>query len=92
MRYFLLVLIALTIVGCSDTKISTGIQYQLISSSDGYVYRLDGNTGEVMIINQGTMSKVSQSEQTNLVINGLYKTEEGKIIRYIGKGKFVPRP
>jgi cupin superfamily acireductone dioxygenase involved in methionine salvage len=92
MRYLLITLMAITFVGCSDTWICSGNKYQIMASTDGNVYRLDGKTGEVMIISKGTMHKISQSEQTLLVVNGLYKTEDGEIILYLGKSKFGARP
>lgn len=62
-----------------------------LPSSDGRAYRLDAKSGEVTVIEQGAMHKLSQAEQTPLIMGVLFKTEDGEIIRYIGQGKFEAR-
>lgn len=91
MRYLFPILITLTLIGCSDGWNTTSNKYQLVVSSDGHVYRMDTRTGDVVVIEQVPMHKLSQSDQIPLVVNALYKTEEGEVIRYAGKGKFEAR-
>ena len=91
MRYLSIVLIiSIIIIGCRNAETSFNNDYQIVTSTDGCVYRLNKRTGDMMIITHGVMHKVSQSEQTLLVVHELYKTEEGKVIQYEGKGNFVP--
>ena len=91
MRYLSIVLIiSIMIIGCRNAEISFNNDYQIVTSTDGSVYRLNKRTGDIMIITHGVMHKVTQPEQTLLVVNELYRTEEGKIIQYEGKGNFVP--
>jgi hypothetical protein len=72
--------------GCSNFESSD--RYELVASAQGYVYRLDKKTGDVSIIEQDTMWKVEQSRTKDLIVGSLYKTEDGNVVRYVGKAKF----
>jgi hypothetical protein len=56
------------------------------------VYRLDCQSGEVMVIEKGISSKVTEMTKTsNLIIGSFYMTEDSVVLRYLGNGKFEPR-
>jgi hypothetical protein len=94
--------------GCDPFESSN--RYELVASSQGYVYRLDKKTGDISVIEQDTIKKVSEGqinrwirrpdgvwvmsegEIKDLVVGSLLKTEDGKIIRYVGKGNFDLNP
>ncbi len=71
MRYFILIIAVATLVGCGETWNASSNRYQIVASSDGRVYRLDVKTGEVTAIEQGAMHKLSQAEQTPLIVGTL---------------------
>jgi hypothetical protein len=56
----LLILVIIISAGCSSEDMwgSHKDKYQLVASSEGRVYRLNVKTGEVMVIEQGTMRTV----------------------------------
>ena len=72
--------------GCNDFGMYN--RYQLVASSDGHVYRLDRKNGDISIVDQNTIRKISDSDEVNLVVGLFYKTEGGKIMKYVGNGKF----
>ena len=63
-------------------------RYELVASAQGYVYRLDKKTGDVSIIEEDTIRKVEQSQTRDLIVGSLYKTEDGNVVQYVGKGTF----
>lgn len=100
--------VVISLFGCDTFESSN--RYELVASPQGYVYRLDKKTGDVSVIEQDTIKKVSEGqiklwrEQPDgtwalsegeikvLVVGSLLRTEDGEVIRYIGKGKFDSRP
>jgi hypothetical protein len=98
---------AIFFFGCSNSESPN--RYELVASTQGYVYRLDKKTGDVSVIEQDTIRKVSDGDKVwrqqpdgtwslsewkikDLVVGSLFKTEDGNIIRYVGKGKFEEKP
>jgi hypothetical protein len=80
--------VVIVLFGCSNFESSD--RYELVASAQGYVYRLDKKTGDVSIIEEDTIRKVSEGQIRNLVVGSRFKTEDGNVIRYAGKGKFEP--
>ena len=62
--------------------------YQLSTSEDGAIYRVNTNTGEVLLIENDRMTSVKKSKVTKLNIGEFYEDETGSIMKYIGKLKF----
>jgi hypothetical protein len=93
MKIVIVLFLFLTVCGCGIVGSGEGFRtdrYQLVASSDGKVYRLDKKTGEVSTIDGNSIRSIGNSDQTNLVVGMFYKTEEGKLMRYAGKGNFEP--
>ena len=85
---FMLLGAVILLSGCS--KLESFDRYELVASTHGYVYRLDKKTGDVSIIEEDTIRKVSEGRIRNLLVGSRFKTEDGNMIRYAGKGKFEP--
>ena len=83
LRILLAVIATFLLLGCElGSQQSTG-RYQVMSRADGKLLRVDTKTGEVTIV---------EIEKTKLILNALYETEDGKVLRYVGSGKLEPRP
>lgn len=76
---------ALLLGGCD--QLPGERRYQLVTSPDGKVYRLDTKTGAVHYVTpDGTFSL---SERTPKLKQGQYfQLEDGKFLKYIGNGQF----
>ena len=94
-KSMIIIILFLLSVGCNlDSKhndTSPFDRYQIAISSDGKVYRLDKKTGETVVIENGVYKPI-QETPLSLRVNSMYTTEEGKMVRYVGRGKFVERP
>lgn len=90
LKFALMAFIALNLLACD--KIGNSNNYQVISSSDGKVYRLNNKSGEIYVIENGTMNRISAEPRTKLVIGNGYETENGKVLKYLGKGQFKHKP
>jgi hypothetical protein len=61
-------------------------KYQIVTSSDGHVYRLDKASGEVWLIKGSSMEKV-QEKDLRLKIGNRYMGEDLYSFTYLGKGQ-----
>ncbi len=61
-------------------------KYQIATSSDGNVYRMDKTSGEVWLIKAGSMEKV-QGRDFRLKIGNRYVGEDLYSFTYLGKGQ-----
>jgi hypothetical protein len=83
MRYVpTLILAASILVGCERGAEQAVGRYSVVSGSDGRLVRVDTKTGEVTPVDIA---------RTKLVVNELYQSEDGQLLRYVGKGKLEPR-
>jgi hypothetical protein len=121
-KYVLLVVCIFTLCSCDYFKTQGGDAFQMISTPDGSVYRLDKRTGDTWLVQGKLMSKVNinssqkqdepQKENVQNVSPGtpfkvgkytvvevipgkdqlnigtFYKAEDGRFIKYLGKGSF----
>lgn len=92
MRNFLLLFaIVLTISGCKlNENNQSKTQWEMTSSHDGKVYRLNKVTGDVDLIENGRFKKVRNDGRIDLTIGLQFQTENGKTLVYRGDGNFEP--
>lgn len=88
MRSTIIYAMSSILADCAVNPNSQTHQYQLVPAPSGQLYRLDAVTGEVINVEK----IVSSSERMELQVGSFYETEDGEVVRYIGKGKLVPRP
>lgn len=86
---------ALCVIGCGqyssrNTEAVPSDRYQIAISNDGKVYRLDKKSGEMVFVNDGAFKRITELQPINLVVDSIYKTNEGNIIQYKGGTTFVP--
>lgn len=84
MRYLAMIAVLL-FIGCSQSK----TKYQITVSPSGQVYRLDTVSGEITILEKAPVQSV---RRTKLVVGSFYENEKREVLRYVGDGKFEPRP
>lgn len=69
------------------------IIFQLITSNEGKLYRLNSSTGEIFVVTDTGLTELT-SETTVLQIGQYYKMADGKteakFLKYLGDGKFEP--
>ena len=82
-RVLLAIIAALPLLGCESGSQQSMGRYQVMSSAEGKLLRVDTRTGEVTIV---------EIEKTKLKLNSLYEAEDGKVLKYVGNGKLEPRP
>jgi len=80
----------LLLAGCETTDSSP--DFQIVTTVDGKVYRLDNESGEVFVIINNRLMKVPEGKRTKLVIGEMYDTEDGKVLTYSGLGEFKEKP
>lgn len=66
--------------------------YQIISSPNGNVWRLNTETGELFVVTGKHLVKIKEETRTKIHISETFVTEEGDIYHYLGKGKFELKP
>ncbi len=86
MKKFLIVFSLLILTGCYDEKFST--KYQIAVSPSGIAYRLNVTTGEVRSIASEGLTKLPENKEVALIVGNYYKSEDGKTLKYLGKGQF----
>ena len=91
----LLIALLFSVIGCDlDSRHSNETlpsdRYQIAISNDGKVYRLDKKGGEMVVIEDGACKRIREPQPIDLTVDYLFRTEEGKVIQYKGKGNFVP--
>ncbi len=85
MRYFVVFLLtALFLTACDN--LTSRDKYQIATSTDGNVYRLDKASGEVWLIKGNTMEKL-QTKDFTLKIGYRYVGEDVYSFTYLGKGQ-----
>lgn len=85
MRHFVIFIsIALILTACNN--ITSRDKYQIATSTDGNVYRLDKSSGEVWLIRNNTMEKL-QTKGFRLKIGQRYVGEDVYSFTYLGKGQ-----
>ena len=63
--------------------------FQLITASDGRVYRIDTRSGKTELLEGTAFRDVVESGMPQLVVGKVYRGEDGKsTYRYVGEGKF----
>ena len=82
-RVLIAVIATFPLLGCELGSQQSIGRYQVMSSAEGKVLRVDTKTGEVTIV---------EIEKTKLKLNSLYEAEDGKVLKYVGNGKLEPRP
>lgn len=67
----------------------TANSFQLITASDGRVYRIDTRTGKTELLEGTVFREIAEVGMPQLVIGRVYRGEDGKsTYRYLGEGKF----
>lgn len=84
-----ILLISLVLSGCDSGSLTTN--FQLMSSSNGEIYRLNKNTGEIHTISDGVLIKIHESNRIMLSNNIILETENKDTYEYKGNGKFIKR-
>lgn len=82
MAIFLFVVLFLT--ACNN--LISQDKYQIASSSDGNVYRVDKSSGDIWLIKGESMEKV-QAKDLRLKIGQRYVGEDAYSFTYLGKGQ-----
>jgi hypothetical protein len=85
MRNLAVVLLVIVFVTACNDFISRE-KYQIATSTDGNVYRLDKSSGEVWLIKENSMEKV-QIKDLRLKIGHRYVGEDVYSFTYLGKGQ-----
>jgi hypothetical protein len=85
------VLISTFLLLISFSVCGDGNTYQIYEAKDGKIFRLNQQTGELHLIEGGSL--VSLSEKTVVLkVGGYYEMEDGnkeaKFLKYLGNGKF----
>jgi hypothetical protein len=80
----IVLLVALCLTACNDFIPKD--KYQIATSTDGNVYRLDKSSGEVWLIKNNTMEKL-QAKDLRLQIGQRYVGEDLYSFTYLGKGQ-----
>ena len=83
-KMVLALIVALVLSACNNFP--SHDKYQLATSTDGNVYRLDKSSGEVWLIRTDSMEKV-QGKDFRLKISHRYVGEDGYSFTYLGKGQ-----
>jgi hypothetical protein len=96
MKLFLFFLSITILFGCASTPTNTAISnpssesFQLLTTTDGRVYRIDTRTGKTSWLDGSTFHEVKEQKMPQLVIGKVYRAEDGKsMYRYEGGGKFI---
>jgi hypothetical protein len=90
-QIILLISFFIVLVGCDKANLGNQ-NFQIISSSDRKVYRLNLKSGDVSMIEQGIMIKISEQARPKLLVGKEYETENGKVLTYLGNGNFRHKP
>lgn len=77
-------------MGCEKTE--TTPHFQITSTVNGGIYRLNTESGEVFEISNGSLVKIIKTKRTKLIVGKMYDTENGKPLTYIGQGVFKEKP
>lgn len=85
MRHFIIVTIICLVLGTSSYCLAAD-KFQLVTSPDGNVYRMDSTSGEVWIIKGDSMERV-QSKEFRIKIGQQYMGEDLYSFKYMGKGQ-----
>ena len=80
----LTITLVLILIGCENNEIIN--RFQIISSSEGSMYRLNKSTGEIWSIHEATMEKVKE-EKFRIKVGERYICEDTYSFVYKGKGK-----
>jgi len=73
------------LTSCNNLSLSD--KYQIASSTDGNMYRLDKVSGDVWLIRGNSMEKI-QFKDLRLNIGNRYIGEDTYSFTYLGKGQF----
>lgn len=89
-------LFILSLGGCKLSQDNTYKEhFRLIVTQDGRTFRLDTQTGDVVLVTDKGLSKLSFSEIPKLQIGHIYALENGDLVKYQGNQKFdskIPSP
>ena len=88
--------IALTIVlaGCASTPATTASSssssenFRLNTATDGRVYRINNQTGEVWEVADGALKRIGEPKAELLQVGRKYFFENNFSMTYLGNGKF----
>ncbi|MDI6790130.1 MAG: hypothetical protein QME44_05525 [Thermodesulfobacteriota bacterium] len=85
MKKLLILFTLLILSGCYQEE--SPAKYQIAVSPSGVAYRLNVTTGEVWSIAPEGLTKLQENKEITLVVGNYYKTEDGKTLKYLGKGQ-----
>ncbi|SFM71150.1 hypothetical protein [Marinobacter zhejiangensis] len=77
-----LLLTALILAGCDNTTISAAPNYALFETSEGVVYLINQNTGELKVISPARAVVLNHGD--------VFKDGAGELFRYLGDGNVEP--
>ncbi len=61
--------------------------YQLISTQDGRVFRIDKQSGKTVLLEGTSYKNINEPEMPSLEVGKVYRIEDNQMVRYAGKGK-----
>lgn len=61
-------------------------RYQLLSTQDGRVFRMDNQSGKTVILEGTSYKAINEPEMPSLEIGKVYRIEDNQTVRYTGKG------
>jgi hypothetical protein len=86
---------ALVLVGCASqgpsafSSKSSGENFSLHTGPDGRVYRINNQNGDVWLVVDGSLKRLSESKTELLQKGKKYFIEDNFSMTYLGKGKFT---
>lgn len=83
-RFVIVLFVSLFFIACNN--ITSQDKYQITTSAEGNIYRLDKSSGEMWLIKGQSMEKV-QAKEFRLKIGQRYVGEDVYSFTYLGKGQ-----
>lgn len=90
----LFVALTFALAGCASTPQSTatssssGENYRLNTATDGHVFRINNQTGEVWEVANGALNRIGEPKAEVLQVGRKYFFENNFSMTYLGNGKF----
>jgi hypothetical protein len=95
MKRYLIFACALVLIGCVSPGPGTtssklpGENFKLHTGPDGRVYRINNQTGDVWLVIDGSLRRISEPKAELLQKGKKYFIEDNFSMTYLGKGRFT---